>query len=140
MKVALALSLPLVAAATSNSTYNLFQGTVFYDATTDTATIKEGHHNHGHAHVKYEADLFKDGWNKVNVWGRVSNGRIDARSTGFSAGFAEGYATQHGIWNMYQNNYADWFLDQGDSGYNPKKHLLGWQKIGNGQNQQQKLH
>ena len=85
-----------------------YEGTVFYDDETETATIRTGILDGGSAVVTYTPDLFKDGWDKVEVWARTGNGR----GSGYSAGFAEGFATQKSMWSMHVNNYADWFLNQ----------------------------
>eukprot|EP00940_MAST-03C_sp_MAST-3C-sp2_P001455 g1455.t1 len=97
-----------------------FTGTVFYDAATGKASIQPGILNGGDAYVTYQPERFSDGWDKLEVRGRVKDGETYTRSASYSVGYAEGYATQESIWFMFRNNFADWFVDQGDATFKPE--------------------
>ena len=57
----------------------------------------------------YEPRGIQEGWNKLKVHGL---NRTDAKTAAKGMGFLEGYITQASIYNISQNNYADWFSDQ----------------------------
>eukprot|EP00939_MAST-03C_sp_MAST-3C-sp1_P003337 g3337.t1 len=110
---------PVAVKSSSSSSSSSSRHTVFYDKATDTAHIRSGILKGGSAHVTYSPGLFQDGWNKLEVWGRVKDGQMHARGAGYSTGYAEGHVTQESIWVMFKNNYADWFVDQGDANLTP---------------------